>query len=459
MNNNTNENASQRGAFTSKLGVVMATAGSAVGLGNVWRFPTEVGQNGGAAFILIYLLCILLLGIPVMICEFVIGRHAHTSAKAAFAKLAKGKKWRLLGLNCVLSPFFVMSFYMVVAGWTLYYMLQALIGGLGGEVDHAAQFARFSTHSWWPVACAALFMFITHWVVSRGVQKGIERSSRLMMPMLLLIIAVMVVCSLSMPGTSEGLSFLLQPDFSKVDTLVVLSAIGQSFFSLSLGMGCLITYASYFGPDTNLTRTACSVGLMDTMVAVMCGFFIFPAVFSVPGVEPGAGPGLAFITLPNVFHLAFASVPVLGYVFTVLFYMLLMLAALTSTISLHETLTAYMVEQFSMTRSRAAMWVTGSVLTLCVLCAWSFGPLSELKVAGLTLFDLFDFITSNVLMPLGGIFICLFVGWRIDRQVVRSELSHHGRLHEGLFSLFMMLVRYVVPLAITAVFLQGLLWR
>lgn len=447
----------KRGNFTSKLGVVMAAAGSAVGLGNVWRFPTEVGNNGGAAFILIYLVCVLFVGIPVMLCEFVIGRHTHANTISAYNQLAPGTWWRIQGINGVFVAFLILSYYVVISGWTLYYLVEAFVGRLSGSADYSAYFNDFVSSPWKPLVCAIVFMGMTHVVIVRGVQAGIERFSKVMMPMLLLIIGILVVCSFSMPGTSQGLRFLLQPDFSKVTAGVVLSAMGQAFFSLSLAMGCLCTYASYFGPETNLVKTATSVSLIDTSVAILSGFFIFPAVFSVPGVEADAGPGLVFITLPNVFEMAFHSVPVIGYVFTVLFYLLLLLAALTSSISLHESVTAYVVESFHQTRKRASVLVSVLCMSLGVLCVLSFGVLSDVKLFGFTFFDLFDFVSSKILLPLGGIIICLFAGWYLDRKLVLEEVTNNGRLRFKLFRVYLFLIRYVVPIAIAAIFVNELI--
>ncbi len=447
----------QRGNFTSKLGVVLAAAGSAVGLGNVWRFPTEVGNNGGAAFILIYLACVLFVGVPVMLSEFVIGRHTHSNTISAYNQLAPGKWWRIQGINGVFVAFVILSYYVVIAGWTLFYLVEAVMGNLKESADYTAYFNDFVSSPVSPLIYAVAFMALTHLVVVRGVQAGIEKCSKVMMPMLLLIIAVLVVCSFSMPGTSEGLRFLLQPDFSKVTPGVILSAMGQAFFSLSLAMGCLCTYASYFGSDTNLFKTACSVSMIDTMVAVLSGFFIFPAVFSVSGVEANAGPGLVFITLPNVFNMAFQNVPLVGYVFTVLFYLLLLLAALTSSISLLESVTAYVVESLHQPRSRASVYVAVASMLLGVLCVYSFGPLSDVKLFGLTFFDLFDFVSSKILLPLGGILICLFTGWYLDRCLVLDEVTNQGRLRFKLFRVYLFLIRYVVPIAIAAIFVNELL--
>lgn len=445
-----------RGGFTSKLGVVMAAAGSAVGLGNVWRFPTEVGNNGGAAFILVYLFCVALVGIPVMLSEFVIGRHTHANTISAYNQLAPGKWWRIQGVNGVFVAFMILSYYMVISGWTLFYLLESFSGDLSDGEDYSLLFSSFVSSPWKPLLCAAGFMLMTHLVIVRGVQSGIESFSKVMMPLLLLIIGVLVVCSFSMPGTSEGLRFLLYPDFSKITSDVLLSAMGQAFFSLSLAMGCLCTYASYFGPDTNLVKTACSVGVLDTLVAVLSGFFIFPAVFSVTGVDVDAGPGLVFITLPNVFRMAFHAVPLIGYVFTVLFYLLLLLAALTSTISLHESVTAYVVESMRLSRKKASAWVSLLCMSLGVLCVFSFGPLSSFKVMGLTVFELFDFLASKILLPLGGIVICLFTGWYLDRSLVQAEVTNGGKLRFRFFRFYLFLIRYVVPLAISAIFVNEL---
>ena len=296
----------KRANFGSKLGIILASAGSAVGLGNVWRFPTEVGENGGAAFILIYILCVILLGVPLMVSEFVIGRHTHKNTADAYQQLAPHSPWVFQGYLGVFTSWFILCYYSVVAGWTLKYLFSALAGQVGTIEDSAAYFTEFTASPWLPLLCMVAVMLMCHWVIARGVQAGIEKYSKLMMPLLLLIITVLVVCSFSMPGSDEGLRFLFKPDFSKIDSSVVLSAMGQAFFSLSIAMGCLCTYASYFRDDAKLVRTAGSVAVIDTTVAIMSGFIIFPAVFSVAEVAPDAGPGLVFITLPNVFQIAMA---------------------------------------------------------------------------------------------------------------------------------------------------------
>lgn len=445
-----------RSNFGSKIGVVLAAAGSAVGLGNVWRFPTEVGNNGGAAFILIYLFCVLFIGMPVMVSEFVIGRSTHANTITAFRKLAPKTWWRIGGIEGVFVAFFIFCYYIIVSGWTLHYTVASFLNHLSGDQDYKAYFTNFVGSPWEPIVYAVVFMLMVHVIIIRGVQNGIERFSKLMMPMLLLIIAVLVVCSFSMSGFTEGVTYLLKPDFSKVTPSVVLSAVGQAFYSLSLAMGCLCTYASYFGPNTNLMKTAMSVSLIDTCVAVLCGFIIFPAVFSVPGVEANEGPGLVFITLPHVFNIAFHNVPLIGYVFSSLFYVLLMLSALTSAISLHEPVTAYIHEEWKVSRHRAAWIVTVACILLGIACSLSMGVWNGFRIGGLCLFDLFDFISAKIILPLGGIIICLFVGWRLDRQLVYNEVTNNGTLRIRLFRLYIFLVRWVSPLAIAVIFINEL---
>lgn len=447
----------ERKNFGSKIGVVMAAAGSAVGLGNVWRFPTEVGNNGGAAFLLIYLACVLLVGLPLMLSEFIVGRHTHANPIKAYSQLAPGKWWKIVGVENVLVAFLILSFYIIVSGWTLYYMVQSLCGTLGQNRDYKVFFSDFTSDVTHPILFGAILMGMVHYVIVRGVQDGIERFSKVMMPLLLVIILVLAVCSFSLPGSAEGLRFLLHPDFSKITTGVVLSAMGQAFFSLSLAMGCLCAYASYFGHDTRLPRTAFNVCGIDTIVALMSGFVIFPAVFSVPGLQPNEGAGLVFITLPSVFNMVFAHTPVLGYLFSCMFYVLLLLAAMTSAISLHEPITAYIHETFGLSRSRSAAIVSIACMALGVVSSLSCGVWSEYTVFGMTFFDFLDFLTAKIIMPLGGLLICVFVGWYLPRQLVQDELSNNGSSPFRLFPLYLFLVRYVVPLAICVIFINELL--
>ena len=442
-----------RGSFASKWGVVLASAGSAVGLGNIWRFPTEVGQNGGAAFILVYIAFVLFLALPVMVSEFVIGRSSGSNIVHAFRKLAPSKWWMIIGFMGVLAGFLVLSFYSVVAGWTLKYTVDAVAHRIDGT-DPAQVFNGFVSDPWSPMFYMTLFLLLTHLVVIRGIRGGIERYSKLMMPLLLLIIVILVGCSISMPGSTEGLRFLLKPDFSKVTPHVVLSAMGQAFFSLSVGIGCLATYASYFSKEMNLAGSAVNVCIIDTLVAIISGFIIFPAVFSVEGMQPDAGAGLVFITLPHVFSNAFAQMPLVGYIFSTLFYMLLLLAALTSSISMHEICTAYVSEHYNLTRKYAATLVTLVYLVLGAACSLSFGPWKDYTLAGKTVFGWFDFATAMFIMPVGGIFISLFAGWCLERKLVTDELTNNGTLKVRGLKLLLFLIRWVAPIGVGMVFLN-----
>lgn len=445
--------------FASKVGAILAAAGSAVGLGNVWRFPTETGANGGAAFILIYVLFMLLLGVPVMVTEFAIGRHGGENVSQAFEKMSGGKcGWRWMGMFPVVSGFLVLSYYAVVAGWTLYYAYTALLGGFQGKApaEFASDFATFSSDSFSPVFWMILIIAMTCGIVAMGVQKGIERGAKVMMPLLFVFIGVLVVCSLSLPGASKGLSFLFQPDFSKVNGSVVLSAMGQAFFSLSVGLGCLCTYACYFRKDIDLMKNGLSVASIDTMVALMSGLIIFPAVYSISGLQPDAGPSLVFITLPNVFQHVFGGIPWLAYIFSLIFYLLLVMAALTSSISMLEMVTAYFHENLHMSRPMASVLVGGVSIVLGMFCSWSFGDWKDVTLFGMGFFDLFDFLVAKLIMPVGGVLMCVFLGWVVDEHVLRAEITNNGTIKSPLYSTYRFIIRYVAPLCIFFIFANEL---
>ena len=448
---------SNRANFGSKLGVILASAGSAVGLGNIWRFPYETGNHGGAAFILIYIGCVLFFGIPIMVAEFSIGRHSRSNTARAYQILAPGTPWKWVGRMGVLAGFLILGYYSVVAGWTLDYIVQAATNSFAGQSAEGfiASFNNFVQNPWRPVLWTLAFMLMTHFIVVKGVEKGIEKSAKIMMPMLFLLLLVLAVCAISLPGAGNGLKFLLQPDFSKVDANVLLGAMGQAFFSLSLGMGCLCTYASYFRKDVNLPKTALNVGVIDTLVAVLSGFIIFPAAFSV-GIQPDAGPSLLFITLPNVFQQAFGGLPWLAVLLSIMFYVLLALAALTSTISLHEVVTAYLHEEFNMTRRKAATWVTVGCSILGILSSLSLGLGKELTLFGMTLFDFFDYLTAKIMLPLGGFFIAIFTGWFMNRRVVWKEVSNNGTLKVWIYRSWLFLLKFVAPIGIAFIFINEL---
>ena len=440
--------------FGSRLGVVLATAGSAVGLGNVWRFPYMVGNDGGAAFIVVYLCCVLFLGIPGMVAEFVVGRASHTNAARAYRSLSDHPLWGITGYVGVITSMIILGFYAVVAGWCLQYLYASLTEQLQGSKEYVVEyFTTFSTSLFRPAVAAVLSILITHHIVAIGVRGGIERASKLLMPMLFIILIILVVASCLLPGAWGGITFMLKPDFSRITRGVLLDALGQAFFSLSLGTACLTTYASYFKSNTQLSKSAVNIALIDILVALLAGMVIFPAAFSV-GVRPDAGPSLIFITLPNVFQQAFVHLPITGYCISVLFYALMALAALTSTISMHEIGTAFFHEELHISR-KAAAWVVTSVCSIiAILSALSMAHTECLQLQGRPLMECFDYVTAQVLMPLGSLATCLFVGWVLPKRIVAHQLTNGGTLKAGFAFVFLFVVKYICPIAIAAIFLH-----
>ena len=444
----------ERANFSSKLGVILATAGSAVGLGNVWRFPYMAGENGGAVFILIYVGCVLLLGIPCMISEFIVGRHGQANTARAYRKLAGGTPWAVIGYMGVLTGFLITGYYAVVAGWCLQYIWASLVGHLHGDPAYFQQyFADFSSHPVKPIFWTVIILGITYLIIEHGVRDGIERASKLLMPMLFLLLLIIVVAACMLPGAERGVQFLLKPDFSAINSDVFLAALGQSFYSLSIAMGCICTYASYFSRQTNLTASAMQIGVIDSLVAILAGLMIFPAAFSV-GVNPDSGPSLIFITLPNVFQQAFAEMPAVGYIISLLFFLLLSLAALTSLMSLHEVSTAFLQEEMVITRKRAAVIVTVTTIIIGAFCSLSLGATDKFIILGRPLFDWFDFITGQIFLPVVGFLTCIFIGWFVPHKIVRDEFTNWGTLRGRYFHLFLFLVKYVCPVCILFIFLH-----
>ena len=440
--------------FGSKLGVILATAGSAVGLGNVWRFPYMTGQNGGAAFILIYIGCVLLLGIPCMVSEFVIGRHGASNTARAYSKLSGGKPWKYVGYMGVLTGFLITGYYAVVSGWCLQYIVASLTGSLNGDPQYIQQyFTDFSQSPLKPVMWTVVILLLTHMVIIHGVRGGIEKASKMFMPTLFVLLLVVVVASCMLPEADKGIKYLFHPDFSKVDQDVFLNALGQAFYSLSIAMGCICTYASYFSRQTNLVRSAVQISVIDSLIAILAGLMIFPAAFSV-GVNPDSGPSLIFITLPNVFQTAFAGMPVVGYIVSLMFYALLTLAAITSLISLHEVSTAFFFEELHISRKAGATIVTVACSIIGALCSLSLGAVKGLTICGKDLFDVFDFVTGQIMLPIGGFLTCLFIGWYVPKKVVRDEFTNWGTVSGRLFGAFLFLVRFVCPVCILMIFLH-----
>jgi NSS family neurotransmitter:Na+ symporter len=447
----------ERANFGSKIGVILATAGSAVGLGNVWRFPYMTGENGGAVFILIYVVCVLLLGIPCMVSEFIIGRYGQANTARAYHKLAGGTPWAWIGYMGVLTGFLITGYYAVVAGWCSQYVWASLIGHLQGDPEYfKTYFAELSSDPVKPVFWTVVMLGVTYLIVEHGVRDGIERASKLMMPTLFILLLIIVGASCLLPDAQKGIEFLFKPDFSMLNSNVFLSALGQSFYSLSIAMGCLCTYASYFSRQTDLTKSAVQIGVIDTIVAILAGLMIFPAAFSV-GVNPDSGPSLIFITLPNVFQQAFGAIPYLGYVVSVLFYALLSMAALTSLMSLHEVSTAFLHEELRISRKRAALIVSVMCVMLGTICSLSLGPWRDKLFFEKTVFDLFDFATGQLFLPIVGFLTCIFIGWFVPHKVVREEFTNWGTLRNvGLFHFYLFLVKYVCPICILFIFLHQL---
>lgn len=443
----------ERDSFGSKFGVIAAAAGSAIGLGNIWRFPYVAGENGGGAFLLIYLLFIVGIGVPVMMSEFIIGRSAQLNPVGAFKKIAPGKRWHLIGLLGVVTAFIILAFYTVVAGWTLEYLVQSVKWMLTSEkigfaaMDNEAIMAFFRNHYdtftggiWRPILWFSVMMLFTGLIVISGVKNGIEKYAKILMPVLLVLLLILVFRSISLDGAREGLVFLFRPDFSTIKAAplkIIVEALGQAFFSLSIGMGTLITYGSYIRKKENLANTAVNVAFADTFIAIIAGLAIFPAVFAF-GINPDSGPELVYITLPVIFQNMSG-----GLIWAFMFFLLLCFAAITSTISVMEVIVAYFTEQLNMTRKRAAILAMVSVGFLGLLCTLSG-----------EVFALFNG-SPDLLLPLGGFFIVIFVGWFLSGDTTRKELSSNGSFKTRYYPLFMFLLKFVAPLAIALLFGLG----
>lgn len=444
-----------RGNFGSKLASILVAAGSAVGLGNIWRFPYEFGRNGGAAFFLIYIVCIILFGLPLMVSEFAVGRHAQSNTARAFGMMGGSKHWKWIGLLGVMTATFIICYYGVAAGWTVEYLFMAGVDSFANKTPEqfTADFNNFVSSPLPPIVCLFVFMSINLAVILAGVKGGIERGSKLMMPLLLGCIVMLAVVSVMLPGSEKGIDFIVKPDFTKITHNTLLSAMGQTFYSLSLCMGCLCTYASYFRKEENLLHNSINVAIIDTIIAILAAVIIFPAAFSV-GIQPDAGPSLVFITLPNVFQHAFAGNPLFCYLFSLLFYTLLCLAALTSAMGLLEVPTIYLKEEFHIRRRWSAIAITLICTIVGIACSLSMGMWSSFTVAGMNLFDLFDFLTAKIMLPVGGFFIALYTGWFCDSKQLYDEVTNGGTVATRVYPIYRFLIRYVAPIGIIAIFLN-----
>ena len=440
----------QRGAFTSSFGTMMAVVGSAVGLGNIWRFPYLAGVNGGAAFLLLYLFLILVVGLPLILSEFIIGRATHRGAVGSFKQLAPKKKWYLVGYMGVIAGFCILGFYSVIAGWSVRFLYDSIINANAGQSydEIAAGFNAFKNTGWQPVLLSAGFLGLTAFVVFKGVEKGVERWNKILMPLLIGILVVLCLNSFTLDGFREGMSFLFKPDFSKITANTVLDALGQVFFTLSLGMGVMITYSSYVVKPENMLRSKGIVTLIDTSIAIISGIAIFPAVFTF-GISPTQGPDLIFLTLPNVFGQMAG-----GQYVGILFFTLITIAALTSMVSIFEMMTNYMMEELRMTRRRAVLWLFGTLVLVAALCAQSQVEGSRLMIGKYNVFDFLDMLSSNYLMTIGGLLIVIFAGWQISEKRLRKVFTTNGEYNNRIFPVFRFVVRYVSPVAMAVIFLS-----
>lgn len=442
--------------FGSRFGALVAMAGSAVGLGNLWRFPYLVGENGGAAFIIVYILLSFLICLPIFVSEFIIGRRSQKNAYAAFRDLSGGSAWRWVGLLTVIIPLVVLSFYSVIGGWSIEYLLKSCTFSFTGGESHTAMstmFGDYVSSTWAPLLSHTVFFLITTLIVVVGVKDGIERFSKVMMPMLFVIVLSIAVYSLTLPGAGKGVDYLFNPDFSKIDGKACAAALGQAFFSLSLGFGTILTYASYVDKKENIMFQSTATAVSDLMFALIAGVAIMPAVFAF-GLNPQSGPGLVFETLPYVF----SQMPAGGFI-AILFFLALLVAALTSSISMLEVAVAYLVEEKKFSRITACIVLFALCWTVGALCSLSFGPLADIKIAGRSIFDFFDNLSSNILMTLGSLMTVLFVGWRLKKTDIYDEFTNGGTLSTNakLFGVLWFLIRYVCPLAIISIFISGLL--
>lgn len=440
----------KRIGFATRMGAIAATVGSAVGLGNIWRFPYQAGENGGGAYILVYLICVLLLGIPIMMSEFVIGRSTHKSMKGAVEELTPGSPFKLFAYIGVLGGLLICGYYCVVCGWVIEYLWSSASGNLLGHTpeEYSNIFSTFVSSPWRCVMWTLLFLILNFLVLNRGVEKGIERIASFMMPLLFLLLIVFCVNSLLLPDSDEGMEFLFEVDFDDLGRKGVVDAMGQAFMSLSLGVTCLITYSSYFKDDSNLMKDAVTISGLDTLVAILAGIVIFPAVFSF-GLEPNAGPKLIFEILPTIFQ----QMPG-GTIWATLFFLLLFFASITSTISLSEIPITFMIDEYKISRGKAIAITAVLMTIIAVLSALSFSTLSDVKLLGRNLFDFLDFVGPNFFMLLGGLVTAIYVGWVLKKDVIHEQLTNGGKHRSRFVQPYIIFsLRYIAPVAIVIIFL------
>ncbi|MCA0936105.1 sodium-dependent transporter [Vibrio alginolyticus] len=441
--------AAPRDTWGSKLGFIMAAAGSAVGLGNIWKFPYTAGESGGGAFVAIYLVFVIFIGFSVMLTEFAVGRHTGRAAVGAFK--SADRRWTFTGVMGVLSGLLIMGFYPVVGGWALAYIFKVGGGLLSTPEAIGDSFGGFISDPVQPLLWMAAYLFLNIMIVMKGISGGIEKAGKILMPLLFLILIIVSVKGLSLPGAMAGIEFLFMPDFSQVNSSVVLAALGQAFFSLSLGMGCMITYGSYLKKKENIVQTTGIITAMDTGVAILAGIAMFPAMFAF-GMEPAAGPGLVFVVVPQLFAEMGGLV---GFALALMFFIGLTAAALTSSVSLLEVVVAYLIDEKGMKRSSAVLSASAVMATLCVFASLSLGGMGP-TLFGTGAFDIFDLLTDKIFMAVGGMLLCIFAGWRLNRADLEKEITNDGQVSFPMFGLWYNLVKYVIPFAIAIVAFMGI---
>ncbi|MCH4890528.1 sodium-dependent transporter [Acidaminobacter sp. JC074] len=439
----------KRDSWGSRLGFIMAAAGSAVGLGNIWKFPYTAGSNGGGAFVLIYLIFVVFIGFSIMLTEFAVGRRKNLAAVGAFKSV--DKRWTFAGVIGVLSGFLIMGFYPVVGGWALAYVFKTFTGLLSAPDAIGDVFGGFITNAWQPLLWMLAFLLMNVVIVARGVSTGIEQAGKILMPILFGILIIISIKGLTLPGAAAGMEFLFKPDFSAINMSVILAALGQAFFSLSLGMGCMITYGSYLKKSENLVSNAAIVTGMDTGVALLAGIAMFPAMFAF-GIEPTAGPGLVFVVVPHLF----AEMGGVGVLFAGLFFIALTVAALTSSVSLLEVVVAYLIDERKFTRRNAVLASSGVMALLCVLASLSLGGVGPM-LFGTGAFDVFDLLTDKIFLAVGGALLAVFAGWRLNKEELKNEITNNGEVKFGIFGLWYGLVKFVIPVVIAIVAIGGIL--
>ena len=442
--------------FGSRFAVIMAMAGSAIGLGNIWRFPYMVGEYGGAAFIVVYLVACFVLALPIFFAESIIGRRGRADTFGSMQKLAPGTGWRWLGLLTVLSPIIILSYYSVVGGWSVEYLFKSLafdFTGPDARID--GFFGHFISSVWEPIIAHTLFIALVAGIVLGGVKKGIETFTKICMPVLFVLVIVLVFYSLSLPGSEKGIAYLVKPDFSKLSAEAAAAALGQAFFSLSLGVGTILTYASYIRADENILTSGVGTAVSDLFFAILAGFAIMPAVFAA-GIAPGTGPGLVFETLPFIFNRMGATLPWLSALVAIIFFLTILVAALTSAISMMEVGVAYLSEEKKLPRWRAVLYITLFAWLVGILCSLSFGPLADVQLLGNSIFDFLDKLCSNWMLPLGGFLFTVFCGWKMSKADVYDEFTNGGTKNRHLFKLVYFLIRYFAPIGILVIFVTAL---